>query len=85
MSIPSTCSGIWPGFATDMSTDWDPVPDYRETLGDYEAFKARIRSKLEEELAQPDFLEQYAAANETTVAELLVSQAQRPRARWATG
>ena len=62
------------GFATDMSTDWDPVPDYRETLGDYEAFKARIRSKLEEELAQPDFLEQYAAANETTVAELLVSQ-----------
>lgn len=33
------------GFATDMSTDWDPVPDYRETLGDYEAFKARIRSQ----------------------------------------
>src|SRR5699024_9721026 len=29
------------GFATDMSTDWNPVPEYREGLEDYEAFKEK--------------------------------------------
>ena len=62
------------GFATDMSADWNPVPDYRELLENYEAFRDDLLARLESQMAQPDFLEQYAAANGVTVAELLVSQ-----------
>ena len=62
------------GFATDMSTDWNPVPEYREGLEDYEAFKEKLRNALDQLMGQSDFLQEYAAANGTTVAELMTTQ-----------
>ena len=62
------------GFATDMSTDWNPVPEYREGLEDYEAFKEKLRNALDQLMGQSDFLQEYAAANGTTVAELMTAQ-----------
>lgn len=67
------------GFATDMSADWNPVPDYCENLEDYEAFKEKLRNSLENLLNRQDFLEQYAAANQTTSAALVSAQTAEPQ------
>lgn len=47
------------GFATDMSADKNPVPEYRQMLADYEAFKARVYGLLDLELGSANFLSNY--------------------------
>lgn len=49
------------GFASEMAEDKDPVPEYRQMLADYEAFKARVYGLLDLELSAPDFLAKYQA------------------------
>lgn len=49
------------GFATDMSADKNPVPEYREMLAEYEAFKEKVAGLLSIELNAADFLAQYQA------------------------
>lgn len=47
------------GFATDMSTDKNPVPSYRKMQSDYESFKSNIYGMLDKFLAAPDFFATY--------------------------
>lgn len=47
------------GFASDMSADKNPVPEYREMLADYETFKARVYGLLDLELGSANFLSNY--------------------------
>ncbi len=46
------------GFATDMSADKNPVPDYRKMLEDYESFKKSVYGVLDRltSLSAKDFL-----------------------------
>ena len=57
------------GFATDMSADKNPVPDYRQMLSDYEAFKAKVYGILDK-LSLADAVK-FAAENPEATAQLL--------------
>ena len=57
------------GFATDMSADKNPVPDYRQMLSDYEAFKAKVYGILDT-LRLTDAVK-FAAENPKATAQLL--------------
>ena len=53
------------GFATDMSADMNPVPDYRKMLEDYESFKKSVYGVLDRltSLSAKDFLANCAVKN----------------------
>jgi len=53
------------GFATDMSADKNPVPDYRKMLEDYESFKKSVYGVLDRltSLSAKDFLANCAVKN----------------------
>ena len=57
------------GFATDMSADKNPVPDYRQMLSDYEAFKAKVYGILDK-LSLTDAIK-FTAENPKATAQLL--------------
>ena len=57
------------GFATDMSADKNPVPDYRQMLSDYEAFKAKVYGILDN-LSLTDAVK-FAIENPEATAQLL--------------
>ena len=57
------------GFATDMSADKNPVPDYRQMLSDYEAFKAKVYGILDK-LSLTDAVK-FAVENPEATAQLL--------------
>ena len=57
------------GFATDMSADKNPVPDYRQMLSDYEAFKAKVYGILDN-LSLTDAVK-FAVENPEATAQLL--------------
>ena len=48
------------GFATDMSADKNPVPDYRNMLEEYEAFKQKVFDLLGVKLDSAGFAQEYA-------------------------
>lgn len=48
------------GFATDMSADKNPVPNYRNMLEEYEAFKQKVFDLLGVKLDSADFAQEYA-------------------------
>ena len=48
------------GFATDMSADKNPVPDYRNMLEEYEAFKQKVFDLLGVKLDSASFAQEYA-------------------------
>ena len=71
------------GFATDMSADKNPVPDYRQMLSDYEAFKAKVYGILDN-LSLTDAVK-FAVENPEATAQLLaedVSEASISTMSW---
>ncbi len=54
------------GFATDMSADKNPVPEYRKMQENYETKKARVYALLEGKMNSKSFVEDYQ--NQTEVA-----------------
>ena len=54
-------------FATTMSADVNPVPEYRQMVADYEAFKEKVYATLDQYLSSPRFLADYQAKTQTVL------------------
>ena len=60
------------GFATEMSADKNPVPDYRKMLADYEAFKESVYDRMDKvlKMSPAQLLREYAKSARTSTYSL---------------
>lgn len=61
------------GFATEMSADKNPVPDYRKMLADYEAFKESVYDRMDKvlKMSPAQLLREYTKSARTSTYSLL--------------
>ena len=60
------------GFATEMSADKNPVPDYRKMLADYEAFKESVYDRMDKvlKMSPAQLLQEYTKSARTSTYSL---------------